>query len=312
MENKIEFLFKTDSNGDDIDLNDMPLDVAISIRDIFNSLLEIALHEPELNLNVGMRRGSAAPRLLSNSGENLRVVYNKIKDAATVSPERDNVYVNNLNIIHSRSNNFKDVDISIIIDGEIEDIKPLFEKKFKKRVIRDVNIGSPLTISFIEGKLEQNGGANPNFHIRLANGGTSTIKCTESQSKKLGTLIYENIKLTAWSKTKKDKIEHTFCDVYVSNSEIYYEEFQRYYNELIVLKGTKVFHHLKSILQSYYDSKDYAGAKKFIRLFLNENATVTHLRTILLISKGFKYNEDMEDIIEKVEQLLVSKIGEIY
>lgn len=310
--NNIEFIFNKDSQGNDIDLEDMPLDVAISIRDVLNSLLDIAIHEGSLNLNVGIRRGSAAPRLVSETPSQMRIVYNKIKDAAESSPERDNVYVKNLNVIYNRFRQFSEFDIIYKNEGTNENITTLFSNKFKEKRSRE-QITSPLSIKFIEGVIKDSGGDNPNFHIETQSGQHVKINCNEEQAKEMARMLYSRICISTWSKAKKDgKFDYSFCDKYIGSSEKYFYNFQPYYDTLISSSEVDSFKVIKDILESYYNERNYYAAKKFIRLFLNENSTPTHLRTILIISKAFKYDEILRNILEKIEELLASKIGQVY
>lgn len=311
-DNNIEFIFKTDSNGNEIDLNNMPLEVAISIQEIFNSLVEIAKHESDLNLNIGLRRGSVAQSLISDESPKLEVVYNKIKDAADSSSERDNVYVKHLNVIYNRFSQFEDFEVNYKNGDTSESLRPLFVRRFKERRIREKFV-SPLAISFFEGVIKDSGGDNPNFHLRLDSGAEVKIKCTSSQAKDMARMLYERINISTWSKQKSDeKNEYTFCDRYLGDSIRYYEELIPFYHELIVANEVDSFNVIKEKLEFYFNDLNMAGAKKLIRLFLNENSTPTYLRTILILSKAFKDDEDMNEMLEAVKDLLTQKIGKVY
>ena len=104
----------------------------------------------------------------------------------------------------------------------------------------------------------------------------------------IGKFLYDNIKISAHAKAKKDSMEYSFCDIYVGQSEGYFNEFKEFHSELKNKVGTQKFHFISEKLEELYNSKNLTGAKKFIRLFLNEYSEVTYLKSILIISKGFK------------------------
>lgn len=305
----IEIKLKKDSTGRDISLGSMSLDASKSIREILDALIAIVEFEEDLNLKIGLEEGSAVQKIIG-SDNNMQVVYNKIKDAADGSPQRLNKYVNSLNIIYKNLESIEDYDISYKSNRGVESIKPLFTQKFRSKRNSDVTENN-FNLEFFSGKLELNGGKKPNFHL-FANNTTYTIQCSEKQAKDVGAFLYENIKISAHAKAKKDSMEYNFCDIYVGTSEGYFNEFKDFYTELKDKYGTQKFHFVSNKLEQFYNQKNYSGAKKFIRLFLNEFSHVTYLRTILVISKAFKNDEYLGDILSDVEKLLSKKIGKAY
>ncbi|UPQ79848.1 hypothetical protein M0M57_03205 [Flavobacterium azooxidireducens] len=305
----IEIKLKKDSTGRDISLGSMSLDASKSIREILDALIAIVEFEQDLNLKIGLEEGSAVQKIIG-SDNNLQVVYNKIKDAADGSPQRLNKYVNSLNIIYKNLESIEDYDISYKSNRGVESIKPLFTQKFRSKRNSDVTENN-FNLEFFSGKLELNGGKKPNFHL-FTNNTTYTIQCSEKQAKDVGAFLYENIKISAHAKAKKDSMEYNFCDIYVGTSEGYFNEFKDFYTELKDKSGTQKFHFVSNKLEQFYNQKNYSGAKKFIRLFLNEFSHVTYLRTILVISKAFKNDEYLGDILSDVEKLLSKKIGKAY
>lgn len=83
-------------------------------------------------------------------------------------------------------------------------------------------------------------------------------------------------------------------------------------NKKYLKNGTKNFHLVFNKLEKYYDKKDYRSAFNYIRFVLNEYNDVTYLRAILVISKSFKDNEILKNILFEVEKELSNKIGEVY
>lgn len=306
----IEIILKKDSEGNDIELNKMSLSASKSLREILDALITIVEFEKDLNLKIGLEKGSAAQKLISDENGHLDVVYNKILDASQGQPTRENLYVNQLNVIYKNFKKFNEYGIYYNYDSKKQDIKPLFTRKFRN-VRSRANLDNNFNIKFFEGTLELNGGKKPNFHISV-NGLQYTIQCNKQEARKVNTFLYQDIKISAWVKEKKNHLEYQFCDIYAGESEEYFSEFKSFFKDLKNKKGTEPFHFISEQLESFYGKKDYAGAKKFIRIFINKFSLPTYLRTILVVSKAFKEDEKLKDILLEVEKLLSTKIGKVY
>lgn len=305
----IDIILKTDSKGSEITLSDMSLETSKSLREILDALINIVEYEKNLDLHIGLEKGSAVQRIIGVE-QNLSVVYNKILDASNENSQRDNNYVNQLNVIYKNIKNIGEYDIYYNTKGSRKSIKPLFQKKFKNTRSKS-NIENNFKIEFIKGILELNGGKKPNFHLSSKDL-PITIQCDFNEAIKVNPFLYKEIKISAWARSTSKGMEYKFCDLYVGDSEKYFAEFNGFFKELTKKEGTEPFHFISEKLEKLYDDKDYAGARKLIRIFLNKNSLPTYLRTILVISKGFKNDEYFQDILQKVERLLSNKIGKVY
>ncbi len=305
----IDIILKKDSQGKDITLSDMSLETSKSLREILDALINIVEYEQNLDLHIGLEKGSAVQRILG-AEQNLNVVYNKILDASNATSKRDNNYVNQLNVIHKNIKNISEYYIFYNSKESKKDIKPLFLNKFKNIRSKN-NIENNFNIEFITGVLELNGGKKPNFHLNSKEL-PITIQCNFEEAIKVNSFLYKEIKVSAWASSTPKGMEYKFCDLYAGESEKYFSEFSCFFKELMKKEGTEPFHFISEKLEKLYDEKDYAGARKFIRIFLNKHSLPTYLRTILVISKSFKNDDYFYDIFQKVESLLSNKIGKIY
>ena len=305
----IDITLKTDSQGKEISLNNMSLETSKSLREILDALINIVEYEQNLDLHIGIDKGSAVQRIIGNE-ENLSVVYNKILDASDSKYERDNVYVNQLNVIHRNIQSIGDFTIYYNKKDSKTDIKSLFSKKFKNTRAKN-NVENNFNVEFITGILELNGGKKPNFHLNSKEL-PITIQCDFDEAIKVNSFLYKEIKISAWARSTPRGMEYKFCDLYASESEKYYHEFNSFFKELEKKDGTEPFHFISEKLEKFYDEKDYAGARKFIRIFLNKYSLPTYLRTILVMSKGFKNDDFFSETLKRVENLLSNKIGKIY
>jgi hypothetical protein len=306
----INFILKKDAEGRDIHLDNMSLEASKALREILDALIAIVEYEKDPNLHIGIKKGSAAQQLINENGT-LQVVYNKILNAANVRPDRDNFYVAQLNVIHKNIHKTKDFEISYKTPIDKQNLNSLFVKKFKEKRDRKKDENN-FNVEFITGYLELNGGKKPNFHLIGKDDSKFTIDCSIVDAQKVNVCLYSTINISAWAKSKKNGMKYDFCDIYVGNSEKYFKDLKDVIKQLKKKQGTEPFHFISEKLESYFDSKDYAGALKFIRIFKNKYALPIYLRTILVICKGFKNDPFFEETLKEIEELLSNQIGKVY
>lgn len=311
----IEIVLKKDNNNRDIDLDSMSIGATESLKEILESMISIARYEKQINnidLKIGVRKGSACP-LFSGEHNDLRVVHRKIEDVVQNKPTRDNFYVKNLNIIRNNIHEKKDFKIFYINNNTKKEITHYFDNSFKEKRERDLT-PNYFEVEFIKGKLMQNGGSNPNFHLEIP-AGIITINCTEEEAQKVN-YLYKEIYISAWvDKKKKGKRSYKFCDLYITDSaKQHFIDFEKFFKNISTLKGTAPLHKISSKLEAFYNSKDFDNAAKFLRIFKNKEVNPNYLKTILVISKNIKeyadpvLNKSYIDSINELEQLLTKKI----
>ncbi|PRP68111.1 hypothetical protein [Nonlabens agnitus] len=317
---KIEFILKKDADGNNVNLNRMSIADTLAVREILDALLSIAQHEAGLNLQIGLKKSSAAIALydrptLENSTiqkePGLEVVFKKIQTAAESKEDRDNFYIGKLNKVLHNVEKFQEFEVNYTVDEKTESIKPLFSKKFRKTRKR-VKLPNNYNIKFISGVLQENGGSKPNFHLVLPDDRSFTIQCTKEEAQKINTLLYRKVHISAWAKQLKYNIEYQYCDIYVGSSEDLFQEFDSFFKKLKQLEGTQPYHAISEKLMDYYDNKEYIKAKKFIRCFINDFALPSYLRIILTISKGLREEEDLTGVLAQIEKILENQVGKVY
>lgn len=306
----IEIVLRKDNNNRDINLDSMSLGATQSLKEILESLIAIASYEKtisDIDLQIGVIKGSACPKLIGEH-DHLRVVHNKIRDVVENKSSRDNVYVQHLNKIRDSIHEKKDFNIFYRSNDSKNDITNYFDNSFKRKREKERTINY-FEIEFIKGKLMQNGGANPNFHLQIPSG-IITIACTEAEAMKVNRFLYTDIYISAWvDKKKKGKREHNFCDLYASdNAKKNYSDFELFFKEISSLKGTGPLHKISEKLEYFYNNKDFNNAAKFLRLFNNKEVDPNYLKTIMIISKNIKNhavnNTSFVESFSNLEELL--------
>jgi hypothetical protein len=311
----IEIVLKEDNNSRSIELDNMSIGATESLKNILESLIEIARYEKTVNnidLKIGVKSGSACEMLIGTPN-NLKVVYNKIEDVVNNKPTRDNFYVKKLNIIRDNISEKKDAKIYYLKDNSRTEITNLFNKSFKEKRERDKTLNY-FEVEFIKGKLMQNGGTNPNFHL-LTPSGIITIDCSEEEAQKVN-YLYKEVYISAWvDKKKKGKRNYKFCDYYMTDSaKQHFIAFEKFFKDISTLKGTEPLHKISSRLENFYNDKDFENASKFLRIFNNKEVNANYLKTILVLSKNIDKNIDQEknkifiESLKNLNQLLNKKI----
>lgn len=313
MESFEIILFK-DSDGNPIQLDNLSVEASKSVREILDALISIAEYERDknnLNLKIGLENCCAAHKLYSDDDNSMEIVLDNILNVINDSNERDNEYVAQLNIIHRNISINDDSEIKINRKGKLIDLRNDFDKPFRAKRTRN-KVENNYKIEFIKGKLQQNGGKNPNFHLEINHGEELTISCDESEAIKVNKFLYKEIYISAWAKSNGHKMLYNFSDLYLEKDMNYFIDFKDFFKKLEKAKDTEQYHLISNKIKTYYDNLDFVSARKFIRLFINENSLPVYLRTILLNSKTFKDEEELAEMLNKIETLLKSKIGKVY
>lgn len=312
MESFEIILFK-DSEGKPIQLDNLSLDASKSVREILDALINIAeyeKHKNNLNLKIGLENCCAAHKLYGDDNS-MEIVLDNIFNVINDNDKRDNEYVSQLNIIHKNISASQTSEIIINRKGNLINLKDDFIKPFRVKRTRN-KIKNNFKIEFIKGKLQQNGGKKPNFHLEVNHGEELTISCDIPDAIKVNKFLYQDIYISAWSKFNGQKMLYDFSDLYLEKDIYYFRDFKDFFKKLENSKDTEQYHLISKKIKTYYDELDFVSARKFIRLFINENSLPVYLRTILLNSKSFKDEEELSEMLVEIEALLQSKIGKVY
>jgi hypothetical protein len=308
-----EIILYKDSEGNPIKLDNLSLEASKSVHEILDALIKIAEYEKNKNnleLKIGLENCCAAHKLYGDD-ISMEIVLKNILNVIDDNDERDNEYVSQLNVIHRNILNSQTSEITINRKGGQINLKDDFIKPFREKRTRN-NIKNDFKIEFIKGKLQQNGGKNPNFHLEVSHDEELTISCDIPEAIKVNKYLYQDIHISAWSKFNGKKMLYFFSDLYLEKDINYFYDFKDFFKNLENSKDTEQYHLISKKIKTYYDNLDFVSARKFIRLFINENSIPVYLRTILLNSKSFKDEEELSEMLNKIEALLQSKIGKVY
>lgn len=302
--NKIEFRIVKDSNGNDVTLENLSVDATNSLIEILTALRNITIYENNPELTIGIKSGSACASI---NGPTLEIVRENFMKVVRNDSERENVYVNNMQVIQNQMKKPNlEIEVNYFENGIQTPVIELFAANFRLKRERKI-VENNFNIEFFNAKLMINGGKKPNFHIEDKQI-PYIISCTEEEAIKVNSFLYKDIKISAWGKmNSKGKMEYTFCDIYNVNERDFYNEFKTFFAEINISNGTEPMKKIHYKLKNYYSNQEFKESRKFIKLFCNEYADINQLMTILIISKAFKFREELNDLLTKIEKIIVLK-----
>lgn len=304
---QIEIKIDKENNDTEVSLSALSINTTNALIEILTALRNIALYENKADIKIGLIEGSACA-ILEGDSDTMEDVHNSIMKVVHNSADRDNIYVANLQIIKDQIND-RELNVDIVYkpyNAPRVSLRQEFNNQFRKRRERK-KIENNFKIEFFEAELNDNGGDNPNFHV-IANGQRYKISCTREEAQRVNPFLYNSFKFSAWAKIGSDeKIHYQYCDIYEGTQRDFYTEFKTFFSELSVLNGTEPIKKIHYKLKEFYSNSLFNEARKFIRIFINDEAEINHLMAILIISKTFKNNENLSDLLQKVENLIERK-----
>lgn len=314
-----EIKIESDSSGEHFNLGQMSIETTKSLRIILDSLISIVEYEnnrSSINLQIGLAEGSLCNRVKGDD-YGLTIFHSQIEKAFDKHKDRDNEYVRNLkNIKDVIKDRQPTISFGKSTDSEAKNLNELFEKRLVTNVDRSKQ--RYFFIEFFDGTMDNIGGTKPNFHIKVSgqNSYPISISKTDSIAREYAVILkdwlYSNIKVSAFTQIKNNRPVYTLCDYYVNTSIDYYSDLKVFFNHFHS-KDNEVdkIVFLTEKLVDVYKSGDLGHAKKLIRLFLDDSVFPSYLMTILRVSKAFRKNDSMSEILEET-RIKLSNLMEDY
>lgn len=305
-ENKLEFIISKDAAHRDVELDGMSINAARAFSILLSATISIVqLNDDSEGVKIQIKTGSAV--IVAEGSENQiaeieqnfnDVIQYKSSNKELVTGWREVQKLFHANGLEYSANIFRN-------NQKISIFNTL--KTSKKLRARPVSYQINSSIRFLEGKLIEVGGANPNIHIEGPDGKKLTINCTESSAKKANRFLYEKILISCWVKTGKEKDNYELCDSYWNHN--HFDDFQSFLSDFTATQNE--IDQLKKLhykCRHYLDEQDYGSFRKFIRLFIHDSTNVNVLKTILIITQPLKNHEKLESMRNDMKILFDKKI----
>lgn len=292
MSNELRIEIITDSDGNHVSLDNIPIEAAESLQVFIHSLTELAKTFDERS-NVRLK--------LENNSVDACLVYDEIQNHITNS--LDEVITNNSNDNH-KIQIFKNIQDRIQLNGlqyrvyfkknnQEREVTPLFEGvKFTKRRRR---FEREYKLRFIRGTLFEAGGkSHANVHLEnKIEGEEYKISCTKEQARKLNQKLYSEIFLAVTENKRSDNsFKHYFVDSYLDEQKfLLYKSLHDLLEENTnIEKYDLIYNHIQDVINDAERSN--AELIKLMRLYNNSYTDKGIIRTILMTIKPILRTEE--------------------
>jgi hypothetical protein len=301
MANELFLRIRTDSRGNPVSLDNIPVE-AIDVLTVFlESLSEIAKAQPNKDeVKFSLRNSSVGIALEYPEAET--EIDEKIDDVIE-GRSLNNEYYKALRNIQDK---VKANGLTYEIVHTVNDVSRNLTEEFKsKNFVRRLGARKEKTDSvvFLKGNLFESGGKR-STNIHLAVGADDfKIECTQDQARRLNKLLYEDIRLCVLKKTVHGASPtYTLLDSYVSDKT--YSLFKEFY-ESIDNNSIERFEILVNKLIQAFEQPAMPGEiVKLMRLFNYPQADRGNLRAILVTLKPVRDHERVVSLYKSLADYL--------
>jgi hypothetical protein len=306
---KLEFSLLTEANGNPIHLDSMSAASAKAFASIIQSLTEIVANTPNGDqLKINIKEGSAAvsvdgpQEIVATVYSDYKKIVEKNSTVKTLVDEWRNIQ-NTIksNGIAYNSGFFTGETVAFDIKQEIIQapqfrLKPSYQKP-------------EVFPFFVQGKMIELGGKNPNLHILNAGDEVITISCSSEDVLRIKTFLGVRSYICAWKKEKegqRDKYE--YCDIYTN--EEHYLIFKNFFNQSPNESFSDFLYRLHHKIKDLLQSREFDLLKKMYRILKHKSTHPSTLMTALIISKSFRDSDELGPAIEELKLFLESILKE--
>ncbi len=287
---KLVLKVTTDSNGQPLRLDDMPLEAAQA----FLKLYEALIHLVELTDNHQNARVSISQSSLAAGVANTNVVNHLIADfnSITASQCDDKEKVAQWRIIQEQiQKNGLGYDVVYYRGNTSQSLYNTIKTSktfYKKRAARTQYTSS---IRFLSGRLTDAGGkSKSNLHIDTPMGEIK-ISCLQNDAKIAASVLYENLKLSAW--VRRDSLgdyQYELCEVYFEPN--LFQEFKTFFESLVTMDEIEALTTVHRLVKNYLINKEFEKLRRISRLWIHSTTDIQTLKIVLVLTKAFKDNEE--------------------
>jgi hypothetical protein len=306
----LELKITSDSNGKSVELDNLSIQAAKSLKIFLDSLINIADSVPIKNrdsLKIKVKKGSASVSIegFTSDIETIGEKFDEVASNKSSNKELVNSWRAIQHVIHLNGLNYE-ANISTPQKGIISLIDKIkLGKEFKTKVKRNK---SDTNIAFLKGKLIAIGGLNPNFHLYNENQEETIIHCDEETAKRINSFLYNEIYVSTWCKSVPGvKPNHTYGDLYVNEST--FIEFRDFITKGKSKNDSEEFIKIHDKIKAIIEQQDFKKLRKFLRLYNHSSVDSTTLKTILVNTKAFSNNPEISDIRNNMKDILEKKVG---
>ncbi|OBS12819.1 hypothetical protein ATE49_15295 [Elizabethkingia miricola] len=303
--NEFKIRIVSNSDGEEVRLDNISLDAAESLKVFIDSLTGLAKtysdYDGSSDIKLSLTEGSVITSLVIPE-DDLDVIED-IKEI-TNNKSKNNERIKCFKVIQDRiKQNGLTYEVSLWEDGQYVDLTPKFKSKnFQTRNGKLVPL--KYEILFITGEAFEAGGkSKTNIHISKGED-VFKITCSRQQAQKIN--VYSNVYLSVLKKWRKeDNIEYILIDNYLSEEK--YDFYKSIHEEYKLCDSLNKFDfiHDKVVEIVNNDNLDNNELIKLMRLYNNQYSDRGTLRTLLMSIKPILHNnKGLKDYYNKVADRL--------
>lgn len=312
MSSKIEIALE-EANGELVTLKNMSAEALSSFLAVIGSFKAIIEDQYDENsISYAIVEGSASFEVKVNNNKDFDSFYSNFNttiergstDKILISKLKNiQGYLNDKNLLF-KFNYYKNGNAPVDLKQKVISSK-IIHRRNKDPYVFKLEIKS--------GLLNQVGGNNPNYHLDHGNNDRYTIFCSKENAQEINQYLYKSIKVLVLSKVynRVDKFDNYYHKAILNSSIVnVLSEFLRNYN-----KKNSLLDKLDYLYDFTIDlSKDKSTLLEFLSyILIGFNSNDFHpseLKTILVISKGFKNKSNIESerkLLLETYNLLIQK-----
>jgi len=307
-----EFIIKidTDSKGQQVSLENIPIEAAEALKVFIDTLTGVAkLQKNSSDITLSLREGSITTVLTyPDSATEIETELEEVVDGKSYNSDLVKLLRNAQDKI--KANGLGYTVTHKVTGKEIVDLTEIFKaKEFTIRKGKRKEWNEEVT--FISGRLYISGGKK-NANIHLDHGDDDyIIDCTDAEAMRINTLLFKTVYVAALKRWKEGTDpKYRLLDSYIDDKA--FSNFKKFYQDVNnkSLERFDIVH--DTIVQRVENDTrpDMGVVVKIMRLFNHAQSDRGILRTILITLKPLKDNEIINDMYKNLADIL--RVGSKY
>lgn len=288
MANELVLKIRTDSRGNPVGLDNMPIEAVDVLTVFLEALSDLAKQQQNpAGITVSLRSGSIESVLEYPEADT--EIDTGISDVVEGRSPNNDFY----KALRSVQDKIKANGLTYEVIHKVKDVPRSLTEEFKaKNFVRRTGARKEKTeeVVFFKGVLFESGGKKTtNIHLDV-NGADVKVECTQDQAKRLNALLYLEIRVCALKKTLTGGVPtYELLDSYAT--EATYSLFKIFYESINTDASERFDVLYERVIEAVEAPRVKGEIVKLLRLFDYPQADRGNLRTILVALKPVRNGE---------------------
>lgn len=293
----------SEDQGKAVSLREMSSGAVASFMLVVNSIKEIACDVifDDSELNFSILEGSAA-FAVNGATDSTDLIYDEIEKAIEGGSNNRNL-TKHLRVIQDQIKRDR-FQYKFIYDKSAKVIDIHTKLKESKRITtaRSKSLYQ-YKIEILSGFLNQIGGTDPNYHFDYGGGDKITIACSKAEAQSINKYLYKEtfslvVKKEWFDDEKKDEYIHKAIIDSPDIVRFMKTFFKSYYKESNLINRLSTFYDFMEKVLKRNDK--FEILKLLLTAFNYKGVDINEVKTLLVITKGLKNNENIKELREEL------------